>query len=336
MSNARQIRKELFEIALLIVFGIALTAVFGYIRSPRQFWIIGSFTALMWVLLWKGNSYISHAISKYVDWLKTPLKSFALLSLGTIVYTISIMFLLMQVYKFSFGVDFGDSEEMLYSTVIVTIIISLFMHGRSFLINWRQAAIDAEKLKKESVIARYDSLKNQVNPHFLFNSLNTLTHLVYEDQDKSVKFIKQLSEVYRYVLDTRDKEVVSIEEELKFLNSYLFLQQIRFGNKLRIKNLLDDVHGFIPPLALQMLLENAIKHNVISEEHPLEIEIFREGESIVVRNNLQKKSKISGDSSGVGLENIRRRYEFISNQPLEVADSGGYFLVKLPLLTESI
>lgn len=329
-------KRELREVVLLVLLGAAMTIAFGYTKSSRQFLIVGSFTAMMWVLLWKGNQYLSYFISRDIDWLNSPIRSLLTLSLASIVYTGGIVLVLMRTYEWAAGVDFGDSKDMVYSSMITTIIISLFMHGRSFLIKWKETAIDAEKLKRESVTARYESLKNQVNPHFLFNSLNALTNLVYQDQDKSVKFIKQLSEVYRYVLETRDKEVVPVEEELRFLNSYLFLQQIRFENKLKIENSLTSPHGFLPPLALQMLIENAIKHNVISDEHPLTVELFKEGDNIIVRNNLRKKHSISGDSSGVGLENIRKRYEFVSGKKVVVVEDQNHFVVKLPLLRESV
>jgi LytS/YehU family sensor histidine kinase len=174
-----------------------------------------------------------------------------------------------------------------------------------------------------------------VSPHFLFNSLNALTNLVYEDQEKAVKFIKQLSEVYRYVLDTRDKEVVSLTEELKFLESYLFLQRIRFGNKLRVTI---DLSGdpMLAPLALQMLIENAIKHNIISEADPLNIRIFSEDGYLTVENNLQKKSVLGERSSGVGLDNIRKRYEFLTDREVKVLETPVSFVVKLPLLNSTI
>jgi LytS/YehU family sensor histidine kinase len=156
---------------------------------------------------------------------------------------------------------------------------------------------------------------------------------VYEDQDKAVKFIKQLSEVYRYVLDTRDKEVVTLEEERKFLRSYLFLQQIRFGDKLKLQVELDGIQTLVAPLVLQMLVENAIKHNVVSEEDPLHIRIFSENGYIVVENDLQRKSVLVDDSPGLGLDNIARRYEFLSDKKMEVIQNGK-FIVKLPLITE--
>ena len=178
-----------------------------------------------------------------------------------------IVFVLLRVFEWIFKLDIGDSlYGTLYFSAGITIVISLFMEGRAFLNNWRKAALDAERLQKENARAQYDALKNQVNPHFLFNSLNALTQLVYEDQDKAATFIKQLSEVYRYVLDTREKELVTIDEELSFIRSYLFLQQIRFGQKLQISILVDSRDTLLPPLALQILVENAIKHNIISED----------------------------------------------------------------------
>jgi LytS/YehU family sensor histidine kinase len=162
--------------------------------------------------------------------------------------------------------------------------------------------------------------------------LNALTNLVYEDQDKAASFIKQLSEVYRYVLDTRDKEVVSLEEELKFLNSYTYLQQIRFGDKLSIELSLMGITSMVAPLALQMLIENAVKHNEVSEENPLHIKVFGEENFIVVENNLQKRQFSAEPNSGIGLENIRRRYQFLSNKQVVVDQAGNKFVVKLPVI----
>jgi LytS/YehU family sensor histidine kinase len=165
--------------------------------------------------------------------------------------------------------------------------------------------------------------------------LNALTNLVYQDQDKAAKFIKQLSEVYRYVLDSRDKEVVSIQEELKFLESYLFLQHIRFGDKLNVQIDIPRKDGRVAPLALQMLFENAIKHNVISEEDPLTIHIYRQDENLVVENTLKRKQILAEDSSGLGLENIKRRYEFLSDKKVVVEETASKFKVTVPILPAS-
>jgi LytS/YehU family sensor histidine kinase len=209
------------------------------------------------------------------------------------------------------------------------------MHGREFLLQWKQSAVEAERYQKQSMEATYENLKSQVNPHFLFNSLNALTNLVYEDQDKAAKFIKQLSEVYRYVLDTRDKEVVDLSEELKFLEAYVYLQQIRFGEKLSVNLKVDSVQSMVAPLAIQMLFENAIKHNEISEENPLTISIYAKDNFIVIENNLQPKSLIGQASSGLGLENIKKRYEFLTEKPVDIIKDDSLFQVKLPLISKT-
>lgn len=318
----------------LLVAGVVMTLITypPFNRKITVFILIASFSSSMWILLWLGNAMTSDYIDTKIEWTKEPIKRFIVGMLVMIVYTLTIVYALVWLFKEAFGLDVGDIGIMLYTSLIITFVISLFMHSRGFLRSWRLAEVEAEKAKQESIKANYESLKNQVNPHFLFNSLNALTSLVYEDQDKAAKFIKQLSEVYRYVLDSRNKEVVSIAEELQFLDSYLFLQQIRFGDKLRIKNELKEHGGSLPPLALQMLVENAIKHNIVSHEQPLTIHLYESDRKLVVRNNLQTKNTLGEASSGVGLENIRKRYEFLSDEKVEVENDKETFAVKLPIL----
>lgn len=326
---------ELRDYLILIVLGFVMTAsgltCRNCIDSTKDFYMIGSFTALLWVLLWKGNAYLTDFLSARISWLKTPMKRFVIGVIATVVYTYAAISVTTWAYQYFAGYNFSRAGVTSMISIVITLVISLFMHSRAFLHFWRQAAIDAEKLQKESIAARYESLKNQVNPHFLFNSFNALSNLVYEDQDKAVKFIKQLSNVYRYVLETRDKELVTLQEELEFLNAYLYLQQIRFGEKLRVDIHLDDVQSMVAPLVLQMLSENAIKHNVVSEENPLTIRIYCEGDYLVVQNNLQPKTVLQEESSGIGLENICKRYEFLTDKKVvvELADP---FTVKLPII----
>lgn len=294
---------------------------------------ISILTVTLWIALWLGNSYLAEALDYFYSWHKDPVKRLIVGLVGMTVYSIGIVYAIIYFFRLVFGFDVGDNLSGTFtSTIIITLIISMFMTGRAFLINWRQAAVDAEASKRASINAQYESLKNQVNPHFLFNSLNALTNLVYQDQDKAVKFIKELSDVYRYVLDTREKEVVPLEGELKFLQAYLYLQQIRFGEKLKIDLRLTDGNYMVAPLALQMLVENAIKHNEISEEHPLTIEVYKHDKFIVVENTLQRKSVLPGESPGLGLENIRKRYEFLSNDKVEVNEHNGKFSVALPII----
>ena len=172
--------------------------------------------------------------------------------------------------------------------------------------------------------------------NFLFNSLNTLSSLVYENQEKAEAFIRELSDVYRYILENRGKELVTLNEELAVAESYIYLVQLRFDKNLVVRLNIDDVHKpkQIAPLTLQLLIENAVKHNVISNRKPLEVKIYIEDEYLVVRNNLQPK--VSNDySSQLGLKNIQSRYAFLTEKTMEVEQSETEFIVKIPLIQPS-
>jgi sensor histidine kinase YesM len=292
---------------------------------------------LMWTILWKGNSRLSQYLSRKIPWIQFPVRRFVVGIIVTITFTVLAVVSLILTFEYFAPRTIGEADiYTLYGSIVVTILISVFLHARQFFFFWRRASSEKEMFEKETIAARYESLKNQVSPHFLFNSLNALTNLVYEDQDKAVKFIKQLSEVYRYVLDTRGKEVVPIEDELRFLESYIFLQQIRFGSRLNVDISMADKNIKVAPLALQMLMENAIKHNIISDAMPLTIRLYSENGFVVVENSLQRKTSIHGESSGgVGLVNICRRYQFLSNVKVQVVEDNRKFVVRLPVLKES-
>lgn len=299
----------------------------------RSYVLVSLFCLCMWVFLWRGNGMLTDYTDRKIPWLEEPVKRFIIGMITTVVYTAGIILLTMYVFKWVFDFYFGDNlQPTIIVSIVITLLISFFLHAREFFLNWKKLELDAVKLRNENLSSKYESLKSQLDPHFLFNSLNVLTNLVYQDSDKSARFIKQLSEVYRYVLEVRNKELVLLEEELKFVESYLFLQQIRFGDKLKVENSLSGVECLIPPLALQLLTENAIKHNVISEDDPLTIKMFKQGNSIVVENNLQKKVLVTERSTGIGLDNISKRYEFLGKQKIEIEETAIAFIVKLPLL----
>lgn len=335
MASKNPVKTELTRaLAICIVAGSVMT--YFTCTSCRSilknYVIVDLFTILCWILLWGGNSVLAHYISTKISWLKFPIKRFVVGLITTIAYTAGSVSLLMLGFEKAFNFNFGGFAWTVYFSIIITMIISLFLHGREFLMSWRQAAIDKERLERENITAKFESLKSQVNPHFLFNSLNALTNLVYEDPDKAAKFIKQLSEVYRYVLDARNRELVTVNEELKFLNAYLYLEKIRFGDKLSVEINLQEAALQVAPMALQMLVENAIKHNEISETHPLLIRIYKEGNYLVVANAVRRRIHMPADSVGVGLENIRHRYSFLSETEVIVLETPENFAVKLPAI----
>jgi sensor histidine kinase YesM len=295
---------------------------------------------LFWSLLWVGNSLWSEYLDRRINWVEYPTRRLVVGVAVIIGYSLLAIFLnsywFYILYLGRSFTQFWQDEIMIYATfqsMFFTLVISLFMHGRAFLGAWRQSAINEQKLRAEILSTRYEALRNQVNPHFLFNSLNVLTSLVYKDQDLAAHFIKKLSDVYRYVLDTGRHELVPLESELAFLKDYVFLLKIRFDESLQVDiHLEPGLEAEVPPLALQLLIENAIKHNVITEEAPLRIEIRREGDFLVVRNTLQAR-KTTAASTGIGLNNIFARYQLLTNRPVLVEPDGSYFTVKLPLIS---
>lgn len=201
-----------------------------------------------------------------------------------------------------------------------------------FYVQWKEAVDRAQKLREEKLIFQYETLQNQVNPHFLFNSLNSLSSLIRKDIDLSETFIQKLSSVYRYILENREKELVPLASEIDFVNNYFFLQQLRDGDKISLKNDVDKISGLlIVPVSIQLLVENALKHNVSTRKQPLEITIHMEGiDKITVRNNLQKKTQLE-PSSKIGLKNLNERCRLILNREIEIAETADEFVVKTPL-----
>ena len=206
---------------------------------------------------------------------------------------------------------------------------------RLYYLNMRNMEVEQTRMQKELLSTRYESLKNQVNPHFLFNNFSVLTALIYEDADLAADFVAKLSRLYRYILDNKENEMVSLEKEFEFLDSYLFLLKIRHENSLKVERrvTIDPADFYVPTLSLQMLIENAVKHNNFSQEKPLTIKIYNEGDQfIIVQNGVNLKTSLS-HSTKIGLENIKNRYTLKSDKKVLVYQSDQYFKVKLPMLS---
>lgn len=215
--------------------------------------------------------------------------------------------------------------------------VNLFLHCVNaivfFMNRMKKAQLEAEQLKKISIEAQFEALRNQINPHFMFNCFNVLSTLVYRDADTSAKFIAQISSVYRYLLHSQERKVVPLREELAFIESYLYLLQMRYGDNLIIEKdiSIDPGEYYVAPASLQMLIENAIKHNVISKAKPLKIRLYSRNGFFVVSNNLQEKV-VKEESTHRGLQNIQQRYQLMSDDKVQVEQSESEFIVSIPLL----
>ncbi|MDH5398304.1 MAG: histidine kinase, partial [Cyclobacteriaceae bacterium] len=293
------------------------------------------FAGSLFYILYKGNWEVGRRLDIHFPWLYYPLKRFTYGIIGALVYTTVTLLFVGILANRLFDVSFGSNEMLpLYFANGFAVLVFCFVIARQYLLSWQELALREEKIKNELLSARYDSLKNQVNPHFLFNSLNTISSLIREDPDLAERFVKQLSIVYRYVLQTRTREAVTLAEELDMLDSFIFLQKIRYDNSLLVD--IDLKEGskskLVLPLVLQMLMENALKHNTISSEQPLTLTINEEDDFIVVTNNLQPKNVLRNESSKVGLSNIKSRYALLTNSEVTVEKTKEAFIVKVPLL----
>lgn len=248
--------------------------------------------------------------------------------------------LFVVVYAILYSIHFNDFSQFFSSffkmemkgffiaTFVGFTIGALFF----FYVLWSEAVDRVQKLREEKLIFQYETLKSQVNPHFLFNSLNSLLSLVRSEPELSEKFVQKLSSIYRYTLENREKELVPLSAELDFVNDYFYLQKIRDDEKIELKTELNiGNNALIVPVSLQLLVENALKHNTSTRKQPLVIVIHNEGiDKLVVRNNLQVKTQLA-DSSKIGLKNLNERCRLILNREIEILQTDDEFVVKIPV-----
>ncbi|SMD38115.1 Histidine kinase [Reichenbachiella faecimaris] len=344
-KHPKELINSWFTIPFIGALVITLIYDFNNLKSQEYGVFVQSWSVsyAFWTVLANGNSIIIYLIDKRWTWLDHPYRRAAIGITSILIYTpIASLLIIYCFVEFVLDVRFQIvlENKSIFSLLMVpmgiTILVALWGHGRVFFIEWRQAAIDVERLKNENLKSKFETLKTQVNPHFLFNSLNALTSLVYADQSKAVEFIQKLSQVYRYVLDHQNDEVVPLQTEVDFLKSFVYLNTIRFGDNFEVvyKNM-DTflVNENIPPVTLQMLIENCIKHNEISKKNQLKITVERKDDRISVDNNINLITSAKQDSSGLGLSNIISRYEMLSDQKVEVIHSKDSFEVIVPILS---
>ena len=339
--------KELKKGTVLALKITLICAVFFFLvgggsYTVRNFLISLGISALYTFILGFGQGLLNDYLSAKWDWVKQTNARVWSGIFATILYTVPAIFIIhyvnfivLQEGNFATFFEFPMMWTHLF-WIIFSFGISSFLHARGFMIEWKKS-IQQESTKQEIVAktetAKFESLKNQIDPHFLFNSLNVLTSLIGENPNQAEKFTTKLSKVYRYVLEQRNKDLVPITEELNFARTYMQLLRMRFEDavEFHIPETVSNTELKIVPLSLQLLLENAVKHNVVSTSKPLVIRIYESGNYLIVENNINPKEAI-GKSTKVGLQNIADRYGLITERGVQIENNHKTFKVSLPLL----
>ncbi|MBT8291832.1 MAG: Pr2TM family membrane protein [Eudoraea sp.] len=338
-----------FMVGILV--GLVLSVIFlsveffanGSVQFNKEFFTGVGYTLLYSVVLTLINSSFFVYLNRRVVWKKYSRYRLVIGAVGgvflTMVGILWIRILIRMGFEGANWEEFLAGERTIYYLIalIITIVVSIFFHALYF-----YRALQDKKVKEQKIIAgtasaKFDALKNQLDPHFLFNSLNVLTSLIEEDADQAQKFTTSLSKVYRYVLEQKNKDLVTVDEELQFAKTYIRLLKMRFEDSIvfDIPERCSNPEAKIVPLSLQLLLENAVKHNVVTSTRPLHIKVFEEGGSLVIQNNLQEKQVVR-KSSGVGLRNIQQRYSILSDREVQISKTPKDFKISLPMLTKMV
>nr|WKN39778.1 histidine kinase [Tunicatimonas sp. TK19036] len=300
----------------------------------REFAISLTFT----FVLWEGNRAIVYNFRKWYPHNEQTPRRLLIQTPISIVFTIAVSFLLDFLFRQLEVVLCEPGETLIFSitNLIPTVIIISIYEGAYFFEEWKKNFQRSEALAKENIRSQFEALKSQLDPHFLFNSLNTLAALIDPENDDAQKYLEQLADVYRYVLLSRQKETVLLREELEFVQSYIYLNKTRYRDNLLVQNDIpeESLERRVAPLSLQILVENALKHNIISKDKPLTLSITVDRHGyVVVENNVQKKNILEMEkSTKTGLENIVNRYALLTPLPVEINQSAELFSVRIPLI----
>ena len=323
-----------------ILIGLSISLLMGdpLKRSLSSFLWNAGYSVSIGVPLF-ANGYLFNWFEKrFVDWVKHPLRSISYALSFHLAYSSFVIFLVNWFwFIFIIGQQWKNFWEYNHNTIIseylAFIIIAAIMYAISFFKAWRYEVQQKEEVKREALSLQYKVLQDQINPHFLFNSLNVLGSLIDIDVEKAKTFTQELSTFYRNVLHFKDQDIISLKEEIDFVKKYIYLQQIRFGEALQVDVIANEkVEGKVIPLSLQSLVENAIKHNEMSVADPLKIVIaISDDYELVVENNVQPKNAIE-KSSQTGLKNMAGRYEYLTGKEMVITKNDHYFRVSVPLI----
>jgi two-component system, LytTR family, sensor kinase len=338
-------RKNLITLCWISV-ATSIIFFFGFTneKTTENFMLTVAVCFMYSFILGAGNGLINDYLNKKFPWSEATTKR-AVISIVSILIANTVMVYFCNYMNFVIFQKGATTEEffsgkygfMNWFTINIALLISAFLHAKGFMEELKKTSrkeVVEQKLIAKSANAQFETLKNQLDPHFLFNSLNVLSSLIDENPKQAQKFTASMSKIYRYVLEQKDKELVTVEDELEFARTYCDLLKTRFEDSVDfafdVKQ--EDYRRFVVPLSLQLLLENCIKHNFATSSKPLVIRIFSENDILCIENNLQVREQIK-ESSGIGLSNIVQRYSLLTKRNVFIEKSDDYFKVKLPVLS---
>jgi len=331
----------LFALVSALIYKFLVDIVLGLIYRNHS--VLDTFyyyviTIVISVIVYHGFYFINILLNKKTSWYDNVKKRFSQQVLIHILFVLIVIYVpRLFVNYFIFNRTFYIVQiELIHLLVLIfiTLVYNLTELGLFLLNKWQFSQSELERFKIENAEFKFEMLRNQVNPHFLFNSLNTLSSLIYQNRDTAAEYIRKLSRVYRYVLEHKEKELVKLKTELDFIKAYIYLYELRFANMLKFDiNISDQLNNsLIAPMTIQMLIENAVKHNIVSKKKQLTVKITTTDEYLFVTNNLQKKP-VKEYSSEMGLKNIKSRYTFVCDKEVIVEETDELFTVKIPLIS---
>jgi len=339
--------RVLFLFIVHFVFKIGDQSINVFSEFTFRGFVFSVYFILFWLLVWFIAEFFNSKIQEREVQTQTNknLHTFLLFTFH-LIFGFVFAFLANYIYRVGDISIFDNSKEwstvstfnpeLTISLLLIYMMVFSYDNYNKSIVFSKEAQIEFEKLKQESTLAQYLNLKSQVEPHFLFNSLSVLTSMIHTDADLASEFTLRLSRIFRYIVEKNDFHIVSIKEEISFAENYLFLMQARFVEGIVFKNTLDSVcinSCYIPPASLQLLIENAIKHNKFNAKNPLKISITQSKEYIIVTNNLRPRNDYN-KSTKQGLINLQKRYAYFTNMPVNITEAKTEFTVAIPILNE--
>lgn len=336
IPSRRQLLWWLFVLSLFLGFLGDLQRV-GW-DTGLLFWLTVNGALMAMLVFWAIIVPAKRLIDRITAWQYKPFRKLVCNIIVSALGATAVLIAELEFFVYLFADPENDPRQnfhdLLFAFLIAAIAAAIY-NVSDFFRAWKQDLLRNEVLERQKALAQLEALKSQLNPHFLFNSLNTLSSLTLRDPQKARESIRQLAKVYRYVLENRQIDLVPLRHELDFLQTYIDLLETRFGTAIQV-TVADQDNGnlFVAPLVLQVLVENAVKHNIVSVKKPLQVAIRIEDGWLVVENNLQLKST-RPYSSGLGIEGIVARYRYISDSSISVSQEEGLFIVKVPLILQA-